>query len=208
MIGQAAEYNTTGPVVDNLGTAVSGYRTSATANGASDLPTGTRVILTIVQDASAAVWAVWLADYDHSAGTYTRVTELAAAGSFANDDAVTIYVNGAEVLTNVGEQVKAHGTLSGNATLDVAEGHVHTVTIDANRTLTLENTQGHTGTGLTLIITKGANTITWAGDFTNASGWIGTGGTPPDISAADTYVIFFHWLGSASTCYAVYGGTL
>jgi hypothetical protein len=119
---------------------------------------------------------------------------------------VKTYANTSPTLQDAGELVKAHGTLSDNATVDLKDGHVHTVTTDAARTLTLENTTAHTAGSLTVLLTKSAHTITWAGDFNGSTGWIG--GAPPDISAADTYVIFFHWLGSATTCYAVYGGTL
>jgi hypothetical protein len=206
LIGQQASYEETGPYIDGLSTALAGYRTAGAANTAGDLPTGTQVIVTAFKTGAYANFLVWQAQYDHANTRFSRVAALASGGTIADEDALDIYVSdGGQLLTNVGEVVKAHGTLSGNATLDVAEGHVHTVTIDADRTLTLENTQGHTGTGLTLIITKGANTITWAGDFNGTTGWIGGA---PNISAADTYVIFFHWLGSASTCYAIYGGAL
>jgi hypothetical protein len=101
----------------------------------------------------------------------------------------------------MGEQVKAHGAITESTDpgidIDVDEGHCHTGTIDANCKFNLLNTTAHSYTALTFILTKGANTVTWG----NLDGWLGE---TPDISAAGTYIMFFHFLGA--DCYGVFGG--
>lgn len=178
-----------------------------------------------LEDANGSGWEVGVGTYTSSGTTLARTTVLASSNSGSaislsagtHSVYVTLDASAAadipvgRVLTDFGEAVKAHGTQTAAVTLDIEDGHVHTLTTTSGTdiTITLDNTKGHTGTSLTLLLTKaGTETITWAGDFNGSTGWIGNGGAPPDLSTADTYVIFFHWLGSATTCYAVYGGTL
>lgn len=209
LIAQQASYEATGPYIDGLSTALSGYRTAAAANSAGDLPTGTRAIITAYKQGAYENSVTWLAEYDHANTRWSRVTALLSIGTLTDEDAVDVYVvDGGQLLTNVGEAVTAHGTQTTSAIIDVADGHTHTLTTTSGTgiTITLNNTHGHTATSLTLLLTKaGTETITWDGHFNGSTGWIGGA---PNLGAADVYVIFFHWLGSSSTCYAVYGGAL
>lgn len=209
LIGQTAKYEETGPYIDGLSTALTGYRTASAANTAGDLPTGTAVIVTAFKTGAYANFVVWLAKYDHANTRFSRTTLLASGGTIADEDDLDIYVaDGGQLLTNVGEVVKAHGTQTTAVTIDIADGHTHTLTTTSGTgiTITLGNTHGHTATSLTLLLTKaGTESITWDGHFNGSTGWIGGA---PDLGAADVYVIFFHWMGSGTTCYAVFGGAL
>jgi hypothetical protein len=81
---------------------------------------------------------------------------------------------------DMGETVKAHGTLAANADLDADEGHFHTVTISGASaySLTPKNTTAHGYTAITVRLTTAATASGWS--------WGGTinwaGGTAPDLS--------------------------
>lgn len=94
LIGQTADYNTTGPVIDGLGSgsALSGYRTAATAYTASDLADGEDVILLIYNSSDYTVWAIWDASYDQASGEFDQNSSIASAGTLNNNDGVDIYV--------------------------------------------------------------------------------------------------------------------
>jgi hypothetical protein len=175
-----------------------------------------------LEDASGTAWEVGIGTYTASGTTLARTTVLASSNSNAaitlsagthkvyltHEASAARDIPAGRVLADFGEAVMAHGTQTTAVTLDIEDGHVHTLTTTSATgiTITLDNTKGHTGTSLTLLLTKaGTETITWAGDFNGSTGWIGGA---PDLGAADVYVIFFHWLGSGTTCYAVYGGAL
>jgi len=101
LIAQAASYEATGPVLDTLGAALTGYRTTATAVTAGDLADGDHAILTIYKGtdgAPAANFLVWYAKWDNGNSQWTRVAELEAGGTISDEDDVVFYVSGVEQL--------------------------------------------------------------------------------------------------------------
>jgi hypothetical protein len=93
-----------------------------------------------------------------------------------------------ELNTEGGQSViKAHGSMGSTETFDPTDGNVHTGTLDANCTFTLN---APTGSGAALLEIRatqdgtGGRTITWPG----AVSWIG--GTPSPVTTAGTTAIY------------------
>ena len=79
------------------------------------------------------------------------------------------------------ERVKAHGSVSGNVALSLAEGAVHTVTAAGDITFSLTNWPKPSGwsDGLSLVLTNGgAHTITWPASVDWA------GGSAPSLTSS------------------------
>lgn len=91
LIGQAGTYSTTGPTVD-LGAAVTGARTAASAYSSGDLVDGQHVTV-LIQSSDLTKRAVWASTYDQVNNQFDRLSEILSLGSaFSDSEAVTLYV--------------------------------------------------------------------------------------------------------------------
>lgn len=94
----------------------------------------------------------------------------------------TITAGTYELATEGGQSViKAHGAMGATETFDPTDGNVHTGTLDANCTFTLNVPTGTGAATLELYLTQdgtGSRTITWPGSV------IWPGGTAPTLSTA------------------------
>ena len=191
-----------------------------TADSGKELKVGSDGVIALTSPASSYTPSVH--DYTkHSAMTMAQLQSLVsdkklvflAALPTAADSAkiVSIDSTGAFVLTNPAaqtdalnapyEKVKNWGTLSAATTLAASDGNIHTFTVGAAITLTL-NANCLTGfcRTLTLVITNGgAFTVTWPASVKWA------GGSAPTFSAAGIDVVTLltvdggsTWLGSAN----------
>lgn len=86
------------------------------------------------------------------------------------------------------EYVHAHGNMGATETIDLANGNVHTGTLDANCTLTFSGAVSGFSSSFELILTQdgtGSRTVTWPGSVT----WP-AGGTPVLATAAGSVDVF------------------
>lgn len=200
---------TTGTGTLTLAGAASGYRAFSVVGDGN-------TCAYCIEDADGTSWEVGIGTYTLSGTTLARTTVLAndngdtsaitlSSGThtvFLTRVADYLYRNG--TLFDMGEQVKAHSTISANTDLDADEGHLHTLTISGASayTITPKNTTAHGYTAITVLLTTTSSASGWS--------WGGTinwsGGSAPDLSADDTYLLFFHFVGS--TVYGVFGGAV
>ncbi len=99
------------------------------------------------------------------------------------------YIVGKPVIKDYAEAVKAHGTTGGSITVNLEDGNVHTITLNAATTFTFSNppASGKAGS-LTLILNQGttAYAVTWP----SSVDW--SGGSAPNLSKVSTdYVLTF-----------------
>lgn len=91
LTAQSGTFNTTGPVVDLDGAAVSGNRTFATAASDGDLTDGDTTYVLVKKDASNQL--VWKCTWnDLATDTVARTTELLSIGTISNTDSVEVSV--------------------------------------------------------------------------------------------------------------------
>ena len=145
--------------------------------------------------------------YNYNTNTFGTTADVYfysgfTAGSMCSfDDNV---VQGAK-LKDYSEVVTAHSITSGNLTLDIEDGNVHTVSIDAliSPTLAFSNPiASGDASSLTLFITDGATSggITWP----TSVKW--SGGTAPSLSASGTDVVSFTTIDGGTAWYGFVGG--
>ena len=99
------------------------------------------------------------------------------------------YIIGRPVIKDYAETVKAHGTTGGAKTIDLTNGNIQTITLNAATTFTFSNppASGKAGS-LTLIITQASTavSVTWPASVD----WVY--GSAPDLSGDSTdYVLVF-----------------
>lgn len=103
------------------------------------------------------------------------------------------------------DTIKTHGNAGATETIDPADGNVHTLTLDADCTITLTNPTAAVGATIEVHATQdgtGGWTITWPGSVT----WIGTA-TPGSTAAGTTAIYILESLdGGTSWLAATVGG--
>jgi len=112
-----------------------------------------------------------------------------AGGTFSGNVNFADYLAQRPVIKDYAETVKAHGTTGGSITVNLENGNVHTITLNAATTFTFSNppASGKAGS-LTLIITQASTavSVTWP----SSVDWVY--GSAPDLSGDSTdYVLVF-----------------
>ena len=146
---------------------------------------------TLWQDTTNGLLKLWNgASWDTIAvnGAMKEVSDDTSPSLGGNLDAAD-YIIGKPVIKDYAEAVKAHGTTGGAKTIDLTNGNIHTITLNAATTFTFSNppASGKAGS-LTLIINQGttAYAVTWP----SSVDW--SGGSAPDLSTVSTdYVLVF-----------------
>lgn len=108
-------------------------------------------------------------------------------------------------ITNLREGLSAHGNTGSTETIDLANGTVHTATLNANCTLTFSGSAASVACSFTLILTQdgtGSRTVTWPA----AVKW--PGGTAPTLSTAvgAVDVVVFTTVDNGTTWYGNLAG--
>jgi len=120
-----------------------------------------------------------------------------AGGTFSGNVNFADYLAQRPEIKDYAETVYAHGTTGGAKTIDLTNGNIQTITLNAATTFTFSNppASGKAGS-LTLILTQGttAYSVTWP----SSVDW--NGGSAPDLSKVSTdYVLTFLTLNAGTT---------
>jgi hypothetical protein len=103
-------------------------------------------------------------------------------GGFGGDPSWIAQAPGFTTTTGGGQEaVQAHGSTGATETIDLANGNVHTATLDADCTITFTGATNAKSCSFELVLTQdgtGSRTVTWPGSVKWA------GGTPPTLSTA------------------------
>jgi len=154
---------------------------------------------TLWQDTTNGLLKLWNgSSWDTIAvnGAMKEVSDDTSPSLGGNLDAAD-YIIGRPVIKDYAETVYAHGTTGGAKTIDLTNGNIHTITLNAATTFAFSNppATGKAGS-LTLIINQGttAYAVTWP----SSVDW--SGGSAPDLSTVSTdYVLTFLTLDAGTT---------
>ena len=154
---------------------------------------------TLWQDTTNGLLKLWNgSSWDTIAvnGAMKEVSDDTSPSLGGNLDAAD-YIIGRPVIKDYAETVYAHGTTGGAKTIDLTNGNIQTITLNAATTFTFSNppASGKAGS-LTLIINQGttAYAVTWP----SSVDW--SGGSAPDLSTVSTdYVLTFLTLDAGTT---------
>ena len=154
---------------------------------------------TLWQDTTNGLLKLWNgSSWDTIAvnGAMKEVSDDTSPSLGGNLDAAD-YIIGRPVIKDYAETVYAHGTTGGAKTIDLTNGNIHTITLNAATTFAFSNppATGKAGS-LTLIINQGttAYAVTWP----SSVDW--SGGSAPNLSKVSTdYVLTFLTLDAGTT---------